>query len=144
MDGAGIIAENLIREAIEQGKFDHLPGRGGPLDLSRSPFDEPLAPTLRRILRDHGATHPLIEARRALEEEAAHLRARLDRDWRAYRHSGNASHWERALAQFRSEIHRLNRQIKLNNLRADIPNFHLRILDAEAEIRGVCAPDPPK
>jgi DnaJ family protein C protein 28 len=144
MDGVRIVAENLIREAVEQGKFDNLPGKGGPLDLTRSPFEEPLAPTLRRILRDNGATHPLIEARRALEEEAAHLRARLESDWRAYRSSGIASQWERALEQFRGEVRRLNRQIKLNNLRADISNFHLRTLDAEAEILRVCSPDPHK
>ena len=33
----GIIGRKQIREAIEDGKFDNLPGKGKPLDLSENP-----------------------------------------------------------------------------------------------------------
>jgi hypothetical protein len=53
LDGWAIVAENMIEEAIRQGVFDDLPGKGQPLDLSCDPFESPLAPTIRRILRDN-------------------------------------------------------------------------------------------
>ena len=35
------IAERKIQDAIEDGLFDNLPGRGQPLDLSVNPFEPP-------------------------------------------------------------------------------------------------------
>ncbi len=138
MEGWVIVVENLIREAVEQGKFDNLMGKGKPLDLARNPFEDPLAPTFRRILRDNGATHPLIEARRTLEEDAAEIRERLRLDWESYRRTGRTGDWERAVAKFRHDMGALNRHIRLNNLRVDLPNFHVRTVDLEAEIRRLC------
>ena len=137
MEGWGMIAENLILEAMERGDFDDLPGKGKPLDLSRDPFEDPLAPTLRRILRDNGATHPLIDARRALEEAIESNRNALQRAWRARQSGGASAAWEHAVAVFRTETAELNRSIKLNNLRSSIPNFHLAILDVDEEIRNI-------
>jgi hypothetical protein len=39
----------MIREAMGNGLFDNLPGKEQPLDLSRVLFEDPLAPTFRRI-----------------------------------------------------------------------------------------------
>lgn len=138
MDGWNIIVENLIREAIEQGKFDNLRGSGQPLELDRNPFEDPLAPAFRRILRDNGATHPQIEARRALEEEIATLRRNLERAWDGFLRHGSRAAWQRAMDAFRERATDLNRHIKLNNLRAPIPNFHVRTLEVEAEIAACC------
>jgi hypothetical protein len=65
LDGCAIVAENMIREAMGNGLFDNLPGKGKPLDLGAGPFEDALAPTLRRILRDNGIAHPSIEACKA-------------------------------------------------------------------------------
>lgn len=140
MYGWQIIVDNLIREAMEQGKFDNLEGKGKPLDLSRDPFEEPLAPTIRRILRDNGATHPMIEARRALENEIAASREQLRRAWEGYRKYGAAAPWEQAVETFRSRVSELNRQIRLSNLRSPVPTFQMLILDVEAEIERICGP----
>lgn len=139
MEGWLKIVDNMVREAAEEGKFDDLPGKGKPIDLDdRNPFEDPLAPTFRRILRDNGATHPLIEARRALQAEIDSLRDHLRRAWIGYRRHGSSRAWEHALDQFRSGAHDLNRQIKLNNLRTSVPNFHVRTVDIEREIRDIC------
>jgi DnaJ family protein C protein 28 len=137
LDGWGTIAENLIREAMEKGAFDDLPGKGKPLDLSRDPFEDPLAPTFRRILRDNGATHPLLEARRALEEEIRAAREDLRRAWRARQIGGSQKAWEHGLTVFRKNAVELNRSIKLNNLRSSIPSFQLLILDVDEEISKI-------
>ena len=128
-EGLAMIAENIIREAMDRGVFDNLAGKGKPLDLTRGPFEDPLAPTLRRILRDNGASHPLIEARQALEEEIEHCRALLRRG---------------LVHEFRKRAAALNRDIKLNNLRSPIPNFQLGTIDIEHEIRLAAGPSEPE
>ena len=41
MDVWNLIAGRKIREAMEEGAFDHLDGAGKPLDLSENPFEDP-------------------------------------------------------------------------------------------------------
>ncbi len=135
--------EDQIRDAMDRGLFDNLRGRGEPLDLSVHPFEHPLAGTFRRLLRDHGASHPLIEARRALEQELEASREQLRRAWSGYRRFGSDAALRAAVDAFRAQIRQLNREIKLYNLKAPAPNFHLRVVDGEAEIRGLC-PDLPQ
>jgi hypothetical protein len=142
VDGWNIIVENKIREAIEQGKFDHLRGAGEPLDLARNPYEDALAPTFRRILRDNGATHPLIEARRAIEQEKEALRLTLQRAWRGFQQYASKLAWERATAAFRTRAGELNRHIYGNNLRAPLANFHVRPIDIDAEIASVTESHP--
>lgn len=60
------IAETRIREAMERGEFDNLPGQGQPLSLD----DDRLVPeSLRaayRILKNAGYLPPELEARREI------------------------------------------------------------------------------
>ena len=51
MDRFESMAEKLLREAIEAGEFDNLPGKGQRLDLSENPFEDP-GPD--RQFRSHG------------------------------------------------------------------------------------------
>ena len=57
------MVEDVIREAMERGEFDNLPGKGRPLNLSDDPLLDPMTSIVNRILRDNGLSHPLIEAR---------------------------------------------------------------------------------
>ena len=66
------IAERKIQDAIDEGLFDNLPGRGQPLDLSTNPFEVPGMGAVNRLLK-HNKVLPLwllleqeIEASRAL------------------------------------------------------------------------------
>jgi len=66
------IAERKIQDAIDEGLFDNLPGRGKPLDLSTNPFEVPGMGAVNRLLK-HNKVLPLwllleqeIEASRAL------------------------------------------------------------------------------
>ncbi|SHF13883.1 protein of unknown function [Desulfofundulus australicus DSM 11792] len=66
MDIVAIIAENKIREAMERGEFDNLPGRGRPLqldDLSGVP-EELRASYL--ILKNAGVLPPELELHREI------------------------------------------------------------------------------
>lgn len=71
-----LIAENKIREAMENGEFENLSGQGEPIDLSD---DEHISPEFRiafRIMKNLGhdkAEADLLKQIRALKEEAKEL-----------------------------------------------------------------------
>lgn len=62
--------ERRIREALEQGLFDHLPGHGQPLDLgAENPFEDPDWRVAYRILKNAGFAPRWIELGRELEAD---------------------------------------------------------------------------
>ncbi len=72
-----LIAENKIREAMENGDFDHLQGQGKPIDFSR---DEHIPPEYRfayRILMNSGFQEKeadFVQQARKLREQAQSLK----------------------------------------------------------------------
>src|ERR1022692_3326254 len=81
MDEWHFIAERKIREAMEDGAFEHLDGTGEPLDLNENPFEDPAQRMAHRILRNNGFAPAWIEEGRDIEAEIRYLRAnghRLD------------------------------------------------------------------
>src|SRR5436853_2622275 len=82
MDALTWIAEQRIREAIDQGLFDNSPYRGRPVRLDE---DEAVPPELRmafKILRDAGCLPPEVELRREIASLSELLEAVLDEDER--------------------------------------------------------------
>jgi len=66
MDAIAWIAEQRIRDAIEQGLFDNSPYRGRPLRLEE---DASIPPELRmafKVLKDAGCLPPEVELRREI------------------------------------------------------------------------------
>ncbi|MGI9066694.1 MAG: DnaJ family domain-containing protein [Pyrinomonadaceae bacterium] len=47
------MTEKKLREAIENGEFDDLPGKGEPIDLKENPFEDPDLRVVHRLLRNH-------------------------------------------------------------------------------------------
>lgn len=70
------LAEARIRQAMEAGAFDHLPGRGQPLRLQENPFEPAEWRAAFHLLRSQGIPLPWIEERRRLLGEIAAVRAR--------------------------------------------------------------------
>lgn len=52
------VAERKIQDAIEEGLFDNLPGKGQPLDLTVNPFEPPGMGAINRLLK-HNKVLPL-------------------------------------------------------------------------------------
>ena len=79
MDAIAWIAEQRIREAMDQGLFDNSPYRGRPVRLEEN---ESIAPELRmafKVLKDAGCLPPEVELRReiaSLVRAARHDRRR--------------------------------------------------------------------
>jgi Domain of unknown function (DUF1992) len=79
MDEWHFIADRKIREAMDEGAFEHLDGAGEPLDLSENPFEDPAQHMAHRILRNNGFAPAWIEEGREIEAEIRYLKAHFDR-----------------------------------------------------------------
>ena len=61
-----IIAEQRIREAIERGEFDRLPGAGQPLKLEDDAMIPPELRVAYKILKNAGCLPPELELRKEI------------------------------------------------------------------------------
>ena len=100
MDEWHFIAERKIREALEDGAFEHLEGAGKPLDLSENPFEDPSLRMAHRLLKNNGFAPEWIMEAREIEAESRRLAAA----------SGSGDYHSRVAA--------LNRRIRALNLKA--------------------------
>ena len=113
------IAERKIQEAIEEGLFENLPGKGRPLDLRINPFEPPGMGAINRLLR-HNKVLPMwvmleqeIEAGRALalatlaRWEAAEPGLRDSRDYAKARAAAREA-YERHMRQTNDMILKYN------------------------------------
>ena len=134
------LTEKSIREAIEKGEFDNLPGKGQPLDLSENPFEDPDLRTVHRLLRNAGFAPPWLEERKDIEAQFQLARTTLARAWQLYRPGGrspNHGAWERNVAEFRSTISELRKRVHSYNLKAPANIFQKRQIDADAVIAEI-------
>jgi DnaJ family protein C protein 28 len=76
------IAERKIQDAIDDGLFDNLPGRGEPLDLSVNPFEPPGMGAINRMLRHNRAVPPWLMLEQDIDVARALAKGTLAR-WEA-------------------------------------------------------------
>lgn len=137
--------EEQIRRAMEEGKFEDLPGKGRPLDMQENPYEDPQWSMAYRMLRSGGFTLPWIESRKEIGDSVAEARANLARawEWRQVALSDGESpaliddEWRRALAAFQIRVDEINIKIIAYNL--DVPTSSLQLppLSAENEIAAI-------
>jgi DnaJ homolog subfamily C member 28 len=153
MDRRESLIDKMIRESMERGEFDDLPGRGQPIDLSENPFEDPELRTVHRLLRNAGFAPAWIEERKDIAAEFERAWATLVRAKKLYGESGELSaqpsepagdrslsknaQWQRATKEFCEIVAELNQRIRIYNLRAPAAVFHRKTIDAESLIRDV-------
>ena len=115
MDEWHFVAERKIREAMEEGAFDHLEGAGKPLDLSENPFEDSGLRMAHRLLKNNGFAPAWIEEAREIEAEFVRLRA-----------LGELSE-----PDFPSRVAALNRRILAFNLKAPALSVHKRLFERD-------------
>ena len=76
------IAERKIQDALEEGLFENLPGRGKPLDLSVNPFEPPGMGAINRLLKHNRVLPPWLLLEKEIEATRALALATLAR-WQA-------------------------------------------------------------
>jgi DnaJ homolog subfamily C member 28 len=142
------LVDQKIREAMEQGEFDDLEGRGKPLDTSENPFEDPELRLAHRMLRNAGFAPSWIEERKDIDSEFENARNQLARAWRVLQNSlgtenehGAGRRWEKALTLFRRQSGDLNRRIIAWNLKVPAAGFQRRLIEIEKEISQVMGRD---
>src|SRR5882672_11100705 len=135
------LVDQKIREAMEQGEFDDLPGMGEPIDTSVNPFEDPEMRLAHRMLRNAGFAPSWIEERKDIDAEAEVARANLARAWTILQRASDTEHetgakarWEKSLKSFRQQAADLNRRITAWNLKVPGAAFHRKLIDYEKEI----------
>ena len=134
------MAEKKLREAIENGEFDNLPGRGEPIDLRENPFEDPDLRVVHRLLRNAGFGPAWIEERKDIDAELESARKTLSRAWALFGKGGRSVsevEWQRSTREFREKCAALNERIKLYNLKAPAAVFQRRHLEVERMIEAV-------
>ena len=111
MDAWNTIAERKIREAMEEGVFDNLNGKGRPLDLEEDPYEDPSLRMAHRLLRNNGFAPAWVEERKELQRD-------IDVARRDFARNGDRE-------RFRERIAAINRRILTCNLKTPSAAFHL-------------------
>jgi DnaJ family protein C protein 28 len=134
MDKLEPLIDRLIREAMDRGEFDDLPGSGRPLDLTENPYEKPELRSVHRLLRNAGFAPAWIEERKDIDEELKRAYAILTRAkslYSATRNQVGNPNWMQAMREFRERIDELNQRIRIYNLKAPATAFHRKIIDAD-------------
>ena len=137
--------DEIIRRAIQEGKFDDLPGKGKPLALDENPLADPEWRAAHHILKSGGFTLPWIESLREIEMNLEKVRADLARTWRWYKAADEKgitpsqydAVWERSVDTFHEQIAELNKKIRSYNLEVPNERFQLHLVDVEKEIERI-------
>ena len=142
-------SEELLRKAMQDGKFDDLPGKGKPLPLDEAnPYADPEWELAYRILKESGYSLPWIETLHEIENDLELARKELQRawKWRMIYLSADvpdekaSEEWKRAQSAFEEKFEALNKRIREYNLQ--VPNGRLQrsLLNYDQEISTITAP----
>ncbi|MGN6627747.1 MAG: DUF1992 domain-containing protein [Tepidisphaeraceae bacterium] len=113
------LADKRVEEAMEQGKFDNLPGRGEPIEIDEAPADEKARMMwwALRIMRQNDFIPDEVRWRKAVDKLKAEL------------HQATDASAARALGE---QINRLVH--KLNTLGTNAIHLAVAPVDIEAEV----------
>jgi DnaJ homolog subfamily C member 28 len=137
MDKWEPLIDRLIRESMERGEFDDLPGSGQPIDLSENPYEAPELRTVHRLLKNAGFAPAWIEERKDIDREYQRCHSILRRAKALYS-SGERSaqaEWDRAKKEFCERVVELNERIRFYNLKAPATAFHRKVIDVDEVLR---------
>lgn len=134
--------DKQIREAMERGEFDNLPGAGKPLDLDENPFAPEDWRLAFKILKDNNVAPEWIETGKQIRAEISALAQLLERQtqWQCERLAKikslapSKSIAEREhLAQAREQTMRAYRQ-RAEALNRLIDTFNLKVPNAQLQV----------
>jgi DnaJ family protein C protein 28 len=144
--------DQQIREAMERGEFDRLPGAGKPLDLSDNPHTPADWQLAFKVLKDAGFAPEWIEQDKEIRAERDALAKFLDQqvrwqherlaksktlasDQRLAEHERLTAARERAGAVYRERATALNKVIDTFNLKVPSVQLHHARIRIEEELR---------
>jgi DnaJ homolog subfamily C member 28 len=137
--------DDHIQKALEEGKFDDLPGKGKPLNLDDNPYADPDWQLAHHMLKSSGYTLPWIAARQEIDAQVEAARATLARawEWRKRSLQDNQPYaqvegeWQRAVRAFEDQVEKINKKIFDYNLQTPSDKFQLMKLNPQKEVEEV-------
>jgi hypothetical protein len=129
MNASDRLSEERIRAAMEEGKFDNLPGMGKPLNLDDNPYEAEDMRMANNLLRSNEFSPVWMEIGKEIERDVEIARSRY------LALAANAE--EQARIEFSVAIAALNRRILDYNLRVPATVFQRPILDLQKEIDSI-------
>jgi DnaJ family protein C protein 28 len=133
-----MLVERLILEAMENGEFDNLPGKGKPLIFDDNPYLEPGQELAFGLLKRNGFAPEWIERDKTIRQELEAARKSLRLAWQQHqRNPANETKWQTDLAKFEAAILKLNQKIDDFNLIAPIISVQRPRLRPADELRRI-------
>lgn len=95
---------------MEEGKFENLPGKGKPLNLSTNPHADPAEDTLYRILSKNGCAPEWVELNKEIRSNICVWRSSLKR---AFKSRGNEDHskWTENSEALKGQLKHINDKV---------------------------------
>jgi DnaJ family protein C protein 28 len=137
--------DEIIQQAMQEGAFDNLSGKGKPLNLDENPYLDREWQLAYHLLKENGFAPDFIEQRQSIELELAAARETLARAW-AWRKQSQSegkptdwveAEWGRAKKTFQYKIEEINAQIRKYNLQIPVQSLYKLPVDAGAEIKRI-------
>lgn len=138
-----------IEEAMREGAFDNLPGKGKPQNLNENPNEPPDMAMANKILKNNDTTPPWIGDRKKLLEEIESLRAEMAQRWGWMRDDWAAPtadrerlapRWANQIATWTGQIDKLNSRIRDLNLILPIWRMEVLRIHLADELARIGAP----
>jgi DnaJ family protein C protein 28 len=137
--------EELLRKAIEEGKFDNLPGKGKPLHIEENPNADPEWELAYHLIKESGFTLPWIITIREIETDIEKASEDLQHAWKwrmiylsaEVPDEKASAEWVRALEAFKVKLPALNKRIRDYNLEVPNARFQRPTLNYEQEIVNI-------
>jgi DnaJ family protein C protein 28 len=134
-----------IEEAVRQGAFDNLRGKGKPLNLQRNPFVPEEMEIAYSIMENNQIAPEWIVDRKTVLQRIEQFRQRLQTAVATYQHQwqrasdaptrGHLAHgWQSQLHQWEEELAKLNQMIATLNLKQPLVNLELFKLRLDEEL----------
>jgi DnaJ homolog subfamily C member 28 len=134
--------DEIIRNAMEEGAFDNLRGKGQPLNLDENPNVDPEWQLAYHLMKQNGFAPEFIEQRQAIEMELAQARTALARSW-AWRQQSLAAgedaewverEWGKAKQKLGETVNKLNAHLKSYNLNIPLDKLYRKPISMEEEL----------
>jgi len=128
----GDFIEQQIREAMDRGDFDNLPGRGKPQEFAQ-PHGDPSLEMANKIVRDAGFAPAWLDLEKEIEHQQQEAEKAVLRSWRwRETNSGDAiedprwveAEWRKARELFEQRLEAINARILSYNLLLPQPLLH--------------------
>jgi len=137
--------EEIIRQAMQEGKFDNLPGKGKPLHLEDNPHQDPEWRVAHHMLKSAGYSLPWIDLLGEINDNLQNARHSLALAWRWQISENNAPNnlpdWQGALNLFEQRIQKINQQIRTYNLAVPNTRFQITLINSQKEIDRIIMND---